>query len=74
VPDGDLVHGVEPSMLFSPGIYIRTNYHYSLPPEAAHGQGTEALLRFIKAEWSPACEMSHRVADKIFEKIRPDDD
>jgi hypothetical protein len=65
---------VEPSMTYSPGIFVRTNYHYNLPTEAAHAGASDRLLNFIKTEWHPACEMVHRVADKIFEKIRPDND
>jgi hypothetical protein len=63
---------VEPSKKFSPGILVRTNYHYGLPPETAHAGAAELALKFIKSEWKPACGMARKVAEQIFKKIKPD--
>jgi len=51
---------------------VLVNYHYSFPQEKIHTLASEYLLKFLRAELNPACEMVRRVADKIFEKIKPD--
>lgn len=63
---------VEPSHSFQPGLFVQSNYHYQLPAGAVHSGATELLMKFIKAEWDPACAMARIVANKIFEKIKPD--
>lgn len=66
---------VEPSPKYPPcGIVVRSNRHYALPVDMVHAGATELLLRFLKTEWRPACEMAGRVADLIFSKIKPDND
>jgi hypothetical protein len=69
---GEINVTVEPSARYMPGIFVLANYHYSLPKETVHAEGSERLLKFLRAEWNPACEMVRRVADKIFNKIKPD--
>ena len=70
---GEVNITVQPSAKFWPGIFVRSNYHYGLPPDSVHAGGAELLLKFLKAEWNPACEMARRVAKMIFDKIKPDD-
>ena len=65
---------VEPSHRFQPGLFVQSNYHFPLPREADHSGATELLLKFVKSEWNQACTMPRIVADKIFEKIKPDND
>lgn len=69
---GEINITVEPSAKFPPGIFVRSNFHYGLPVDSVHAGGAELLLKFIKAEWNPACEMARRVANTIFDKIKPD--
>jgi hypothetical protein len=66
---GEINLTVEPSLLFSPGILTKSNYHYHLPADSVHAGGAELLLKFLKAEWNVACGMARDVANKIFEKI-----
>ncbi len=60
---------VEPSAQFSPGIFVRVNYHYGLPRETVHAGAAEQALKFIKSEWKTACGMARKVAEQIFTKI-----
>jgi hypothetical protein len=70
---GQIYITVEPLPTAPPwGILVRSNYHYGLPADLVHAGATELLLKFLKTEWKPACEMTRRVATKIFEKIKPD--
>jgi hypothetical protein len=73
---GEIYLTVEPSMdpRFDPGLFVRSNYHYPLPKETLHSGSTELLMKFIKTEFGKASEMAKVTANKIFEKIRPDDD
>lgn len=73
---GEIYLTVEPSLdpRFDPGLFVRSNYHYPLPKETLHTGSTELLLRFINSEFEKASEMAKVTANKIFEKIRPDDD
>ena len=70
---GEVNITVEPSAKYSPGILVRSNYHYGLPPSSIHAGGAELLLNFLRTEWNPACEMVQRVANMIFDKIKPED-
>jgi hypothetical protein len=63
---------VEPSLRFPPGLFVQSNYHYPVPAEAIHTTAVELVLKFLKEEWNPACAMARIVANKIFEKIKPD--
>lgn len=65
---------VEPSAKHSPGVYVKANYHYGLPRDAVHAGAAELVLKFIEAEWQPACGMARKVAEQIFTKIKPDHD
>lgn len=69
---GEINISVEPSAQFAPGIFVRSNFHYPLPTNSVHAGAAEVLLKFIKTEWNPACEMARRVANTIFDKIKPD--
>jgi hypothetical protein len=69
---GEINVTVEPSARYSPGIYVRSNYHYPLPENTAHGDASKLLLQFLRSEWEPACAMAKRVAEQIFDKIKPD--
>ncbi|MFA7343266.1 MAG: hypothetical protein WC003_03075 [Terrimicrobiaceae bacterium] len=53
---------------------MKANYHYGLPPETVHGGAAELALKFIRAEWKPACGMARKAAEQIFAKIKPDND
>lgn len=55
---------VEPSVKYSPGILLRTNYHFQ--PEKAE---TTEFARFITTAWKSATAEAKRVAASIFEKI-----
>lgn len=72
---GEIYLGVEPSLdtRYHPGIFVRSNYHYPLPKDLLQSGAIELLLKFLKAEWEPACGMARRVAEKILDKIKPDD-
>ena len=71
---GEIYLGVEPSLdkRYHPAIFVRSNYHYAMPTGLLHSGATELLLKFLKAEWEPACGMARRVAEKILDKIKPD--
>ena len=71
---GEINATVEPSLKFPPGIYVRANYHFGLSPETVHAGASELALKFIRAEWKPACGMARKVAEQIFTKIKPDHD
>jgi hypothetical protein len=72
---GEIHLRVEPSQdrRFHPGVFVQANWHYPIPKETQHGGGTELLLNYIKAEWEKACGMAKKLAEKIFDKINPDD-
>jgi len=72
---GETLLWVEPSQdkRFHPGIFVRANYSYSLPKESLHAESTEILMKFLKTEWDTACSMARNVAEKILNKIKPDD-
>ncbi len=69
---GEINVTVEPSAKHRPGIFVRANYHYGLPDDSVHAGAAELLLKFIESEWKPACGFARKVADQIFEKIKPD--
>ena len=63
---------VEPSTSFPAAICVRSNCHYGLPKELVHSGGAAMLIRFIESEWNTACAIPRRVANTIFDKIKPD--
>lgn len=69
---GEINITVEPSAKFSPGVFVRSNRHYGLPSNSVHAGATDLLLDFMRAEWTSACDMARRVANTIFDKIKPD--
>lgn len=71
---GDTYVTVEPSAKFFPGVFVRSNYHFPLPQTEVHTGAAAVLLKFLEAEWEPACAMARHVAEKIFEKIKADHD
>ena len=71
---GEINVTVEPSMKFRPGVSVKANYHYALPPETAHTGAAELALKFIRTEWKSACGMARKVAERIFTTIKPDND
>ena len=71
---GEINATVEPSMKHPPGIFVKVNYHHTLPREAVHAGAAELVLKFIDTEWKPACGMARKVAEQIFTKIKPDHD
>lgn len=73
---GEMYLTVEPSQdpRFDPGLYVRSNYHFPFPNATLHAGSTELLLKFIKSEFEKAIELAKITANKIFEKIRPDDE
>ena len=68
---GEINVTVEPSARYSPGIFVRSNYHYGLPATSAHAGASELLLQFLQSEWKPACALAKQVAKQIFDKIKP---
>jgi len=71
---GEINITVEPSVKFPPGIFVRSNFHYPLPADSIHAGAAELLLKFLRGEWNTACEMARRVANTIFDKIKPEND
>jgi len=71
---GEINATVEPSVKHPPGIFVKVNCHYGLPSEIMHAGAAERALKFIEAEWKPACGMARKVAEQIFTKIKPDHD
>lgn len=69
---GEINVTVEPSAKFSPGLFVRSNSHYVLPADSVHAGASELLVKFLKTEWNPACDMARRVANTIFDKIKPE--
>jgi hypothetical protein len=67
---GEINANVEPSAKYPPGLFVRVNYHYALPREAIHAGAAELAVKFIEAEWKPACGMARKVAEQIFNKIK----
>jgi|ERR1035441_5883717 hypothetical protein len=63
---------VEPSAKFVPGLYIGLNHHYVVPEGSRRAGGAECVVGFLKGEWDSACAMPRRVAQMVFEKIKPD--
>jgi hypothetical protein len=72
--EGETLLWVEPSQdkRFHPGIFVRANYSHTFSKESLHAQSTELLTKFLKTEWDSACSMARIVAEKIFDKIKPD--
>ncbi len=66
---GEINVTVEPSARYSPGIFVRSNYHYGLPADKVHAGASELLIKFLRSEWKPACAVAKRVAEQIFDKI-----
>jgi hypothetical protein len=69
---GEINATVEPSLKHPPGLFVKVNYHHGLPRESVHAGSAELVLKFIEAEWKPACGMARKVAEQIFNKIKPD--
>ena len=63
---------VEPSDQIKPGIAVRVNTHYGVPEEGQQ-TGASAVQQFITNECEKALGEARRVADKILQKIRPND-
>lgn len=66
---GEMNITVEPSRKFHPGIFVRSNYHYSVPADKLHSGSANQLIAFWKSDWERALEGARRVSEKIFEKI-----
>jgi hypothetical protein len=64
---------VEPSVRFAPGIFIAVNYHYPVV-KTGEDDSTERVSKFLQSEWDAASKMPKLVAQKIFDKIKPDDE
>lgn len=71
---GEINATVEPSAKHLPGVFVKVNYHYGIPLDAIHAGAADLALKFIEAEWKPACGMARKVAEQIFTKIKPDHD
>jgi hypothetical protein len=73
---GEIYLTVEPSMdlKFDPGLFVRCNYHHSFSKDTLHAGSTDLLLKYLKSEWKTACGMARIMANKIFEKIKPDNE
>jgi hypothetical protein len=67
---GEVNVTVEPSSRFSPGVFVKSNRHFSVPANMIYAGAAERMVNFVKGEWEPACAMARRVAERIFEKIK----
>jgi hypothetical protein len=73
---GEIFIWVEPSQdqRYHPGIFVRANYSYSLPKETIHSDSAEILIKFLKSDWDKARSIVKNVAEKILDKIKPDNE
>jgi hypothetical protein len=69
---GEINVTVEPSAKHRPGVFVKANNHYAIPEAAVHDRAAELVMKFIEAEWKPACNMARKVAEQIFTRITPD--
>lgn len=61
-----------PSTKFTYGLFISSNYHFSVPQDDSPTPQTERVIKFIQETWKPALEMARSVAYRILEQIKPD--
>jgi hypothetical protein len=63
--EGSINVTVEPSVKFSPGIFVWSNHHF----QPAENSDIEAFATFVRSNWQTACKEAKCVAERIFEKI-----
>jgi hypothetical protein len=64
--EGAIYVTVEPSIQFTPGLYVRTSHHF----QPSKQQDVSGFADFIIKTWKTAREEAKRVAEKIFEEIK----
>jgi hypothetical protein len=62
---------IEPSTRFNPGLYIHVNNHFALSAESGDVGSASLIKDIIKTQWAKATNQVNRVANAIFDKIRP---
>lgn len=56
---------VEPSVQYSPGLFVRSNHHF----QPVDGTKIEVFSNFVDSNWQSACKEARRAAEKILEKV-----
>jgi hypothetical protein len=69
---GEINVTVQPSKRFRYGLFVGSNYHYSVPPDEAGTPRSDRAIDYLIAEWKTALEQARRVAYCIFTKIEKD--
>jgi hypothetical protein len=70
---GEINITVQPSTRYKPGVSILVNWHYDVRTDLKQTGGADAIRAFIHSEWDSVCRQARRVAEKIFEKIKPNE-
>jgi len=69
---GEINVTVQPSKRFRYGLFVSSNYHYSVPLDDAGTPRSERAIEYLSAEWKTALEQARRVAYRIFTTIPKD--
>lgn len=57
---------------FSHGLFVASNFHFSIPKNEDGTPRSELAKRYIAAEWKGAFDQARRVAYQIFSEIKRD--
>ena len=71
---GEINVTIQPSARFRYGLFVSSNYHYSVPLDDAGTPRSERVIDYLTDEWKTALEQARRVAYCIFAKITKDAD
>ncbi len=69
---GEINVTVQPSTRFRYGLFVSSNYHYSVPLDDSGTPRSDRAIEYLTCEWKTALEQARRVAYCIFTKIAKD--
>jgi len=67
---GEINIDVQPSIMHIPGLFVQSNWHYAVPESKTAGS-CEAIVEYLRSEWTAASSQAKLVGETIFGKIQP---
>ena len=68
---GQINIDVQPSAKHIPGLFVQSNWHYAIPESECAAKSCEAVVDYLRSEWTPASSQAIIVAQTILERIQP---
>lgn len=65
---GSINIDLEPSAKFPPGLFVQSNWHYSLPEDIQVARSCETVRDYIRSEWIAACSQAKIVGQAILDQ------